>query len=158
MRMRSEQDVGLLALTSKVLEEKLKEAKSQLMYALADLDNLRRRQEIEIESKALAMEAKAFLPLLTAVDDLQRVWQQVSDQNLKEGLGMVLEEFRSALKQAGVEEIPGVGSKFDPMLHEAIGEEASELPPGTVAVELRKGYTIRGHVLRPSIVKVSKKG
>ncbi len=149
-------DPGLLLLDREIANKRLEQVQKQLMYALADLENLRRREDAEIEARVLSLEAKAFLPVISAVDDLQRVWQQTSDQNLKEGLKMILDEFRAAFREAGIEEIPGVGSKFDPMIHEAVGEEATDLPAGTVAVELRKGYTLKGKVLRPSIVKISK--
>ncbi|HEV51193.1 MAG TPA: nucleotide exchange factor GrpE [Thermoprotei archaeon] len=149
-------DPGLLFLDKEIANRRLEQVQKQLMYALADLENVRKREDAEIEARVLSLEAKAFLPVISAVDDLQRVWQQTSDQNLKEGLRMILDEFRSAFKEAGIEEIPAVGSKFDPMIHEAVGEEETDLPAGTVAVELRKGYTLKGKVLRPSIVKISK--
>jgi molecular chaperone GrpE len=151
-----ELDPGLLILDREIVSQKLQQTEKHLLYALADLENLRRREENEIEARVLSLEAKAFLPIISALDDLERVWHQISDQNVKEGLKMVIDEFRVALKQAGIEEIPAVGSKFDPMFHEAIGEEVADLPAGTVAVELRKGYTLKGKVLRPSIVKISK--
>ncbi|WP_449461953.1 nucleotide exchange factor GrpE [Tardisphaera miroshnichenkoae] len=149
-------DPGLLLLEKEIADRRLEQVQKQLIYALADLENLRRREGAEIEARVLSLEAKAFLPVISAVDDLQRVWQQTTDQNLKEGLRMILDEFREAFREAGIEEIPGVGSKFDPMIHEAVGEEETDLPAGTVAAELRKGYTLKGKVLRPSIVKVSK--
>ena len=149
-------DPGLLAIENAILSQKLDETQKRLFYVLADLENLRKREEAEAENRALALEAKAFLPLLTAVDDLERVWEQAPQGAFKDGLKMVLDEFKAALKKAEVEEVPGVGSPFDPMLHEAVGDEEADLPPSTVAVELRKGYTLRGKLLRPSIVKVSK--
>jgi len=149
-------DPGLLKLENVVLEKKLRETETKLYYVLADLENVRKREDLEIENRALAAEATAFLPILAAVDDLEKVLQQAPEGVFKQGLSMVVSEFRDALRQAGVEEVPGVGSLFDPMLHEAVGEEEANLPPSTIAVELRKGYTLRGRLIRPAIVKVSR--
>ena len=53
--------------------------------------------------------------------------------------------------------VASVGQKFDPSLHEAVGEEDSKSEPGTVVKEMQKGYTLHGHLLRPARVIVAKK-
>ena len=71
---------------------------------------------------------------------------------------MVLQQFKSALLEAGLEEVDAVGKPFDPNLHEAVSEqETSEVPEGHVAQQLRKGYKYRERLLRPATVVVAKK-
>lgn len=70
--------------------------------------------------------------------------------------GTLLKQFREILAGMGVTEFASEGAAFDPALHEAImREEDSSVPDGTVLQEFRKGYMMRGQLLRPAMVKVS---
>jgi molecular chaperone GrpE len=69
---------------------------------------------------------------------------------------MVSDQFRAALDKQGVQPIDTKGQNFDPHLHEAVGEEVSELPKGAIVREETKGYRIHGRLLRASRVVVSK--
>jgi molecular chaperone GrpE len=67
-------------------------------------------------------------------------------------------KLEEALGAHGLEPIEAVGARFDPKLHEAIGhEESADHPEDTVVSELRRGYRIRDRVVRPALVKVSRK-
>ena len=70
---------------------------------------------------------------------------------------MVLKRLQSLLIKEGVERIQGVGSKFDPDLHEAALRTPSDEEEGTIVEEIRPGYLLKGRVLRASIVKVAEK-
>ncbi len=71
---------------------------------------------------------------------------------------MVQKELHSLFKDHGVEEVEAVGKRFDPHLHEAIAVvETDDHPDETVVEEIQRGYKLMGRLLRPSIVKVSKK-
>lgn len=68
---------------------------------------------------------------------------------------MILKQFIATLEKNGLEPIKAVGEKFDPNFHEAIMRIADETKEDdTIAEELQRGYSVRGRVIRPSMVKV----
>jgi molecular chaperone GrpE len=70
---------------------------------------------------------------------------------------MIYRQLKDVLAQEGLEAISAVGQEFDPTRHEAVAyEPGGEQPPNTIIAELRRGYTFRGKVLRPALVKVAK--
>jgi molecular chaperone GrpE len=74
---------------------------------------------------------------------------------LVEGIGMVQRNLEAALESVGVERIDCVGRPFDPALHEAVEKVQGESQDGDMVVgEMRPGFTFRGQLLRPSMVKV----
>src|SRR6266446_3115944 len=67
------------------------------------------------------------------------------------------ENLKSALVEAGLEEVDAAGKTFDPNLHEAVSQtETAEVPEGQVLQQLRKGYKLRERLLRPASVVVAK--
>jgi molecular chaperone GrpE len=71
---------------------------------------------------------------------------------------MILEQFEDVLRREGVEAVMAVGEPFDPKVHEAIGiVESDDHPEDTVIEEAFRGYTLKSKILRPSMVKVTKK-
>jgi Ohr subfamily peroxiredoxin len=84
--------------------------------------------------------------------------EKSEDDQLAKGVQMVHTEFMTLLREAGLEEIPGVGAPFDPEWHEAVAQtKADELTEEPLVVEvLRPGYRFKGRVLRPAAVKVAK--
>ena len=75
-----------------------------------------------------------------------------------EGIKLVQKELHNLFRDHGVEEIKSINEKFNPHLHEAIATvETEEHPEDTVVEEIQRGYTLKGRLLRPAIVKVSKK-
>jgi molecular chaperone GrpE len=129
--------------------------------ALADLQNYRRRADDEIKKiKAHAAE-RLIKEILPVVDDFDRslnaAKQSESYEQLVAGVEAVFRKFNDVLLREGVEQIPALGEHFNPDVHEAIMvEEGSDAPDESVVEELRKGYTLHGRVIRPSLVKVAK--
>ena len=75
----------------------------------------------------------------------------------EKGIYMIRAQMEDALRKRGLTRIPvGPGDKFDPALQEAISEEESDEPPGTVAEEMKAGYKLFDKVIRPARVKISK--
>jgi molecular chaperone GrpE len=69
----------------------------------------------------------------------------------------IREQIRRTLKDLGAEPVPGVGTPFDPRIHEAVGTvAASAQPPDTIVEEVRRGYLLDGEVLRPAQVLVAR--
>jgi molecular chaperone GrpE len=71
---------------------------------------------------------------------------------------MIQQQLKSALTEAGLEEVEASGKPFDPNLHEAVSQqETPDVPEGRVTQQLRKGYRLRERLLRPATVIVAKK-
>jgi molecular chaperone GrpE len=143
------------------LERRLQEAEQDAMRARAEVQNLKRRQREEIERIQDTATKDLVTELLPVVDDLERALDAAGSTHnfeaLRGGVELVLNKLHAGLKTVGVERMPGVGAAFDPNYHEAVQQLAptDEFPNGTIAQELRPGYTQHGHVIRPSLVAVS---
>jgi molecular chaperone GrpE len=78
-------------------------------------------------------------------------------QSLQAGVGMICQQFKNVLAEAGLEELDALGKPFDPNLHEALSQqERLDVPEGQVVQQLRKGYKLRDRLLRPASVVVAK--
>lgn len=142
------------------LQTELKETRDQLLRALADIDNVRKRGQKDREEAAQFGSQNLLSDLLPVIDNLERAisaGDKATVESLLEGVNLTLRQFQETLKRHGVEPIEGAGQPFDAQLHEAImrAEPTEEHPAGTVVDEIRKGYTLRGRLLRPSLVKVA---
>ena len=97
--------------------------------------------------------------LIVVNDELELALREAEesgeDPTIVEGVGMVHKRLQSILSKEGVEKIHSIGSKFNPDLHDAALRVVSDKEEGTIVEEIRQGYTLRGKVLRPSIVKVA---
>lgn len=140
------------------LHAQLKEKDSKYLYLYAEFENFKKRA-IKERSDLLKFGWESLArDLLQVIDNLERALAHTpagTDKNLSEGLQMVLSQFKSTLQKQGVQEIESVGKPFDPNLHEAVAEEHSKLPKGTITQEHSKGYTLHGRLLRPARVNVS---
>ena len=154
-------------LTKKQLEQSLKDAqaqaekyKNQLAYLQADHENYVKSMEKREANLRLQTNRDLILSLLPILDDMERAQLMVPQIEVNEpfinGYSMLVENLKSALNQAGVKHIECEGERFDPLRHEAvIREESSTVPPNTIVEELRKGYLLKGTLLRPSMVKIA---
>jgi molecular chaperone GrpE len=143
------------------LEEERKrneEYLTSLRYLQADFENYRKRVEREMgeleEFSTLALVRK----LISVLDDLDLAVASATkaeDKGLLEGVKMVQKNLSSALEAEGLRAIKAVGAPFDPATHEAVDKVQGKGNAEDVVIEeLRKGYTFKGKVLRPSAVKV----
>jgi molecular chaperone GrpE len=139
-------------------KEKSDDLLRRLQYLQADY---RRRIEKEIGDVKKFSNERLLSDLLTVKDELDLAFAKAREtkQNpvLLEGVGMIQKRVQNILSKEGVERIPGTGSKFNPDYHEAALRVVSDEEEGTVLEEVRAGYTLKGRVLRPSIVKVAGK-
>jgi molecular chaperone GrpE len=132
---------------------------TRLKYMQADLENYRKRMDKELKEAGESLVRNLLGRLLIVQDELDLAAKHVDggqdSQELREGIGMVRRNLESALESVGVERIEAVGKPFDPALHEAVektqGNSAGE---DKVVEEIRPGFTFRGQLLRPSMVKV----
>lgn len=140
------------------LEAKLKESDQKYRYLYAEFDNFKKRSVKERADLLKFGWESAARDLLQVIDNLERALDHMpaeTSKALADGLNMVLSQFRSTLQKQGIEAIQAIGQAFDPNLHEAVGQEASDQPEGTVTKEHMKGYTLHGRLLRPARVVVS---
>lgn len=145
-------------------EEKLKNEKinNQLLYLQADLDNFQKRVTREINEKALLEKERLVLEILQVREDLARSLQAFRDsadkKSLFEGLEMINANLEVLLRTEGVSEIETIGKMFDPEKHEAVSfVEREDCEENVITAEIRKGYTIRGRIIRPSMVEIAKR-
>jgi molecular chaperone GrpE len=134
------------------------ELNDQLLRARAEFDNYRKRMSREAERTRRRAAENVVRDLLPVLDHLELALQHTDDTSggLSEGVEMVLKQFCDALARHGLEPIPAKGEKFDPTIHEAVMQQASEdIDPHVVIDQYQKGYKLGDFVLRPAKVVVS---
>ncbi|MDX2226415.1 MAG: nucleotide exchange factor GrpE [Verrucomicrobiae bacterium] len=139
----------------------LAELRDKNLRLMAEMENLRKRLSQEKQEAVKFANEGILFDCLPLVDNFELALGSLdkSDniQSVKDGIKMVLGQFQQFLKNNGVEAVEAVGKKFDHNLHEAISEEdRAETEEGTVLAQLRRGYTLRGRLLRPANVIVSR--
>lgn len=128
----------------------------------AELENAKKRLNKEKEEFLKFANEDLVIRLLPIVDNFDRALASVKHTEesdaILEGIKIMQRELHNLFTDYGVEAIKSVGEKFDPHFHEAIAVvESDEYPEDTVLEEIQTGYTLNGRLIRPSVVKVSKK-
>ena len=124
---------------------------------LAEFENYKKRSSKERESLYNSILSDVVEVMLQVVDNLENAAKvETADESYKQGVELVLKQFKDVLKSKGVEEIEAIGQTFDPELHEAVGSIQDEnLGEKEIAQEYRKGYKIGSRVIRHSMVVVA---
>ena len=124
---------------------------------LAEFENYKKRSSKERESLYNSILSDVVEVMLPVVDNLENAAKvETADESYKQGVELVLKQFKDVLKSIGVEEIEAIGQTFDPELHEAVGSIQDEnLGEKEIAQEYRKGYKIGSRVIRHSMVVVA---
>ena len=130
------------------------------LLLLADMENLRKRCMKDMESTRYNTMADTITPFLQVFDHFgMAVKASEQSDNMKmllDGLKMIHSEFDKAFQELGVECIDAVGKDFDPNVHEAVSQEASEtVPAGKVIRQWNCGYKTGSRLLKPAMVVVS---
>jgi molecular chaperone GrpE len=162
------EDGSIASAVEEALRVELAAQKEQVLRAMAEVENVRRRLEREKQDAtkfAIANFAKAVLPV---ADNLERALQSAPEdaraqneslKNLCIGLEMTQNELRAAMERNGVKPIEALGKKLDPNLHQAMFEvEDPNIVAGTVVQVIQSGYTLHERLLRPAMVGVAKGG
>jgi len=147
-------EVERLRAENKMLFEKLARAQ-------ADFQNSRKRLQAESDQRAQYANADLIRSLLPVIDNFERALAQDPAKSdaatILRGMQIVHDQWLNVLKQQEVQEIaPQPGEAFDPTKHQAIMQQPSDFPDGTVVQTLQKGYALHGQKLRPAQVAVSK--
>lgn len=140
-------------------DEKIEELTDRVKRQLAEFENFRNRTEKE-KSSMYEMGAKSVVEkILPVLDNFERGLEHVPDGEgdaFAEGMKMVYKQMCSELEAIGVKPIEAVGNDFDPNIHNAVMQVASdEYESGKVVQELQKGYMYRDSLVRPSMVSVA---
>ena len=144
------------------LEEQLAAAQDQALRMAADLQNVRRRAEQDVEKAHKFALEKFAGDLLAVVDSLERGLELSSAENeaikpVREGMQLTLKLLTDTLKRYQVEQVDPLGEPFNPEHHQAMAmEESLHAEPGSVLKVFQKGYLLSGRLLRPAMVVVSK--
>jgi molecular chaperone GrpE len=141
------------------LRAQLAEKQDQLLRALADTENIRRRAQrdrddyIRYATEALLRD---LIPVLDNLDRALAAAREGTAPRLVEGVELIQREMLKVLERAGVSRYSALGAVFDPTRHEAIARVVSpEVAPNTVVGETLPGYLLHSRVLRPAMVSVA---
>lgn len=145
-----------------ISEERVKEQQDNVLRARAEVENMRRRSEQEVDKArkfALSRFAEELLPV---IDNLERAIQAADSEveaikPLLEGIELTHKTFVDTIAKFGLKEINPHGEAFNPEFHQAMSiQESAEHQPNTVMFVMQKGYELNGRVVRPAMVMVSK--
>lgn len=150
------------------LEAEVGKLKDQLLRALAEAENIRRRGQRDKEDAANYAIASFARDMLGVADNLGRALTSVDPaaretdgpiKNLLVGVEMTARELVAAFDRVGIKPIDAVNKRFDPNFHQAMFEiDNPGVPAGTVLQVMQNGYVIRDRLLRPAMVGVAKGG
>jgi molecular chaperone GrpE len=152
------------------LEKERDTLKEQLLRAVADFDNYRKRIERERRELSDYAAADVLLELLPIIDNFERALQAptsapgatagrpAESEAFKKGIELIHKQMLDLLRKRGVTPIDALGADFDPNVHQAVIHEPSdEHREGEVMQELQRGYKLGDRLLRPAMVKVAKR-
>jgi molecular chaperone GrpE len=151
------------------LQKQLAEAKQQAAANLdkalrvhADMDNLKKRVQKDLEDERKYGLAKFAKELLSVLDSLELGLRAATGDSpeivkLREGNELTMKQFEAVFEKFNVEAIDPTGQPFNPELHQAMAMQPSNtVEPGTVITSFQKGYVLNGRLLRPAMVVVAK--
>jgi molecular chaperone GrpE len=170
-----ETDVPTIVEPSPLTPEQIEDLKSRaakadenwerLLRTTADFENFKKRAAREKQDALKFANESLIQKLIPLLDNFDMALAAVQNgqtgaasSSLQSGINMILQQFKSALTEAGLEEVDATGKPFDPNLHEAVSQqESAEVPEGHVVQQLRKGYKLRDRLLRPASVIIARK-
>ncbi|TCS43245.1 nucleotide exchange factor GrpE [Reinekea marinisedimentorum] len=145
-------------------EERASAAQDQYIRAEAEMANLRRRVEKDVENAHKFGQEKLSKELLGIADNLERALQSTesdaADINaIREGVELTLKGLVDVFGKFNIVAVDPIGEPFDPQLHQAMSMvENPDVEPNTVIAVMQKGYQLNGRLIRPAMVMVSKGG
>ncbi|MEP3889229.1 MAG: nucleotide exchange factor GrpE [Hellea sp.] len=147
------------------LEAELTALKDKALRAMADADNVKKRAEREVAAAKTYGIERFAVDMLSVHDNLSRALLTLDGKakddmganakNLLEGIELTEKDLILTLSRHGVRAVPGVGSKFDPNVHQAVAQIPSEEDKGNVATVMQTGFSLGDRTLRAAMVAVS---
>jgi molecular chaperone GrpE len=154
--------VELLREASAVAEKAAAAARDMQLRAMAELDNVRKRAQRDIESAQRYALERIAGELLAVRDSLELAVQSIAQaapgsRALADGQQATLQLLAKVFEKFGIERIEPAGGAFDPALHEAVmAQESTTAAPDSVLQVLQSGYQLNGRLLRPARVIVAR--
>ena len=138
-------------------EQELEETVDRLKRVMAEFENYKKRNTKERDSLYNSLLADIIASFLPVLDNLEKAVQsETQDENMKQGIELVVKQIQDIFTKFGVETIETVGKPFDPEIHEAVSMVQDEtLGEKIVKEEFRKGYKIGLKVIRHAMVVVA---
>ncbi|MFQ1894918.1 nucleotide exchange factor GrpE [Aeromonas veronii] len=142
--------------------QKAAEERERALRTAAEMENLRRRTELDVEKAhkfALEKFANELLPVL---DNLERAIELADKENealkpMIEGVELTLKSMQSGVAKFGLVALDPINQPFDPNAHQAMSMVPSaDVAPNTVIAVMQKGYDLNGRVIRPAMVMIAK--
>ncbi len=140
-------------------QAKASENWDQFLRAKAEMDNLRRRNIIDVENAHKYGTEKLVTELLPVLDSMGMglSTEDASAESLREGMELTMTMLASMMEKVGIEEIDPLNEKFDPEKHQAMTMQPNaDVEPNTVIAVMQKGYALNDRLIRPAMVMVSK--
>lgn len=143
------------------LQQQVADANDNVLRIQAEMQNMRRRAERDVENAHKFALDKFSADLLPVVDNLERALSAInaeddSQKAIAEGIELTLKSFLDVLVRFKIEAVDPAGQPFDANLHQAVSMVPNpDMEPNTVMDVFQKGYTLNGRLIRPAMVVVS---
>ncbi|CCG88094.1 nucleotide exchange factor GrpE [Erwinia piriflorinigrans] len=144
------------------LAESLGGVRDAQLRAQAEIENIRRRAELDVEKAHKFALEKFSNELLPVIDSLERALEVADKTNpelaaMIEGIDLTMKSLLGAVRKFGVEVVGDTNVPFNPEVHQAMSMmESEEVEPNHVMMVMQRGYTLNGRLLRPAMVAVAK--
>jgi len=157
------EDTDIDDLVKEAVEAELAEQKDTVLRAQAEVQNMRRRCEADVEKAHKFALEKFSTELLTVIDNLERALESAPDTEadniraIREGVELTLKGFLETCEKFNIRQMDPEGEPFDPQMHQAMSMVPNpDVEPNTVVAVVQKGYLLNDRVIRPAMVMVSK--
>ncbi|EQC49740.1 nucleotide exchange factor GrpE [Bacteriovorax sp. DB6_IX] len=144
-------------------QKELAEFKEKFYYVAAEMENMKKRHERDMQNQLKYGNEKVLKGLLDVVDNLERTLMAIENdedakvKNIFVGVDMVKGQFLEVLKNNGLEQIEALGKTFDPNFHEAMAQQPAEGKENDEVIQVyQQGYTLNGRLLRAAKVVIAK--
>lgn len=143
----------------KAKDEAISELTSHIQRLQADFDNFRKQTEKRNKDLVAFANEGLILKFMDIYEDMGRVLENSkTEEDLEEGFKLIYSKMQNTFEKEGVKEIPTVGEKFDPFIHEAQGTiNSPNHEDKEIVAEIMKGYTLKDKIIKNPIVIVCKK-
>ncbi len=140
--------------------EEVKRLREENLYLRAELENLRRILDREVEEARRRGAEKMALGLISMFEEIERVYNNAREADLETtlaGLSILVKELKQMLTDHGIKVMDVIGRRFDPFIHEAAGYvERDDVDDEIIIAEISRGYEFRGRVVKVPRVIVAK--
>lgn len=153
---------GRIAELEAQLADSLGGVRDAQLRAQAEIENIRRRAELDVEKAHKFALEKFANELLPVIDSLERALEVVDKENpelasMIEGIDLTMKSLLGAVRKFGMEVVGDTKVPFNPEVHQAMSMmESEEVAPNHVLMVMQRGYTLNGRLLRPAMVAVAK--